>query len=102
MNPRALAAIASAEAVFGWQVASHVLVTPSSVLAFAAMSLAAVVITLLAQAAWIAGALGSGLLPGRVAALRRKSWGAVFQRQLDPDAAGHPRPRAPSAAPAAA
>jgi Family of unknown function (DUF6412) len=34
--------------------------------------------------------------------LRAKSLGAVFQRQLNPDAAGHVRPRAPGAVPAAA
>jgi hypothetical protein len=38
----------------------------------------------------------------RVSALRGKSWRAAFLRQRDPDAAGRARPRAPSAAPAAA
>ena len=38
----------------------------------------------------------------RVSALRDKSWRAAFLRQRDPDAAGRARPRAPSAAPAAA
>lgn len=38
----------------------------------------------------------------RASALREKSWRAAFQRQRDPGAAGRPRPRAPSAAPAAA
>jgi len=38
----------------------------------------------------------------RASALREKSWRAAFLRQRDPDAAGRPRPRAPSAAPAAA
>ena len=38
----------------------------------------------------------------RASALREKSWGAAFLRQRDPDAAGRARPRAPSAAPAAA
>ncbi len=37
-------------------------------------------------------------LVGRAAALREKSWRAAFLRQRDPDAAGRPRPRAPSAA----
>jgi hypothetical protein len=41
-------------------------------------------------------------LIGRAAALREKSWRAAYTRQRDPDAAGRPRPRAPSAAPAAA
>lgn len=38
----------------------------------------------------------------RASALREKSWRAAFLRQRDPDAAGRSRPRAPSAAPAAA
>ena len=38
----------------------------------------------------------------QVSALRERSWRAAFQRQRDPDAAGRARPRAPSAAPAAA
>ena len=38
----------------------------------------------------------------RASALREKSWRAGFLRQRDPDAAGRARPRAPSAAPAAA
>ena len=38
----------------------------------------------------------------RSRALREKSWRAAFLRQRDPDAAGRTRPRAPSAAPAAA
>jgi len=41
-------------------------------------------------------------LISRAAALREKSWRAGFLRQRDPDAAGRPRPRAPSAVPAAA
>lgn len=38
----------------------------------------------------------------QMSALRERSWRAAFQRQRDPDAAGRARPRAPSAAPAAA
>jgi hypothetical protein len=38
----------------------------------------------------------------RASALREKSWHAAFLRQRDPDAPGRARPRAPSAAPAAA
>ena len=38
----------------------------------------------------------------RASALREKSWRAAFLRQRDPDAAGRSRPRAPSAALAAA
>ena len=75
---------------------------PSAALAIAAVALACAIITLLAQAAWLAGALQHGPLLQRAVALRRRSWSAAFQRQLNPDAAGHARPRAPSAAPAAA
>ena len=38
----------------------------------------------------------------RARALREKPWRAAFGRQRDPDAPGRARPRAPSAAPAAA
>jgi hypothetical protein len=71
-------------------------------MAIAAISLAGAVIALLAQSGWLAIGLTSGPLRQRAAALRRKSDAAVFQRQLNPDAAGRARPRAPSAAPAAA
>jgi len=86
---------------------SHLLLAP--------VSLSAVAVTLLAGAV-LAGALaaclasGAGIgrmstavpLIGQAAALREKSWRAAFLPQRDPDAAGRPRPRAPSAAPAAA
>ena len=86
---------------------SHLLLAPAS--------LSAVAVTLLAGAV-LAGALaaclasGAGIgrmstavpLIGQAAALREKSWRAAFLPQRDPDAAGRPRPRAPSAAPAAA
>jgi hypothetical protein len=75
---------------------------PAAVLSLAAAALAGAIVALLAQTARLAGALQGGLLLQRTAALRRKSWSAVFQRQRNPDAAGHVRPRAPSAAPAAA
>jgi uncharacterized protein DUF6412 len=38
----------------------------------------------------------------RASGMREKSWRAAFLRQRDPDAAGRSRPRAPTAAPAAA
>jgi hypothetical protein len=73
-------------------------------------AVAALAITVLAGA--VAVCLASGVLLGRASAavplisrasaLREKSRGAAFLRQRDPDAAGRPRPRAPSAAPAAA
>ena len=52
----------------------------------------------------LAGVGGTEALPQlrRARALQEKSWRAAFLRQRDPDAAGRARPRAPSAAPAAA
>ena len=52
----------------------------------------------------VVGVAGAEALPllRRARALREKSWRAAFLRQRDPDAAGRARPRAPSAAPAAA
>jgi uncharacterized membrane protein len=90
-----------------WHGAEHLLLAPSS--------LSAVAVTVLAGAV-LAGALVACLASGaklgrlsaavpltrRAAALREKSWCAAFLPQRDPDAAGRPRPRAPSAGPAAA
>ncbi len=88
-----------------WHGMEHVLLAPSH--------LSAVAVTLLAGAV-LAGALAACLasallgrlsavpLARRAAALREKSWCAAFLPQRDPDAAGRPRPRAPSARPAAA
>lgn len=104
--PAALAAMLAPLASL-WQGASHVVLAPSS--------LAAVAVTVLAGAV-LAGALAACLASGaslgrsstavplvrRAAALRAKSWRAAFLPQRDPDAAGRPRPRAPSVAPAAA
>jgi hypothetical protein len=64
--------------------------------------LAGVLTACLAGGAGLARLAGPVPLVSRAAALREKSWGAAFARQRDPDAAGRPRPRAPSAAPAAA
>ena len=49
-------------------------------------------------------AVAGGAIPvrRRVAALRRRSWRVAFLPQRDPDARGRSRPRAPSAARAAA
>jgi hypothetical protein len=93
--------IAVAHVAVGWQLAQHA-ATPSDVLALATVALAAVVIAVLSHAPWPGGALTAGPLLQRASALRRKSWGAVFQRQRNPDTPGRARPRAPSAAPAAA
>jgi hypothetical protein len=98
-----LSIVATAALTAWWQPsAAHADARPSAVLAIAAVALAGAIIALLAQAAWLASAQQDGPLLQRAAALRRKSWNAVFQRQLNPDAAGHVRARAPSAAPAAA
>ncbi len=98
---RVALAIAVAQVAVGWQLAQHA-VTPSGVLAVATVALAAAVIAVLGHAPWPDAALTAGPLLQRAVALRRKSWGAAFQRQRNPDAPGRARPRAPSAAPAAA
>jgi hypothetical protein len=90
--------MAVAQVALGWQLTQHS-ATPSGLLAVATVALAAAVIAVLAHAPWPATLTGG---PPLTVALRRKSWGAVFQRQRNPDAPGRPRPRAPSAAPAAA
>jgi hypothetical protein len=85
----------------------HMLAAPSGVTALAATVLAAAVLAgtlavCLATAARTGRLSGAVPLIGRAAALRQKSWGAAYTQQRDPDAAGRPRPRAPSAALAAA
>jgi hypothetical protein len=84
--------------------AGHAATTPSAsgLMALAAVALTGMLAAFLAHSARIAAAVTARPLTGRAAALREKSWAAAFQRQLNPDAAGRPRPRAPSAAPAAA
>jgi hypothetical protein len=81
--------------------------TPSGLTALAAAILAgavfAAVLTLLTSVAGQRdGSRAAAPMVRRVSALRDKSWRAAFLRQRDPDAAGRARPRAPSAAPAAA
>ena len=93
--------IAVAQIAAGWQLAQHA-ATPSGAVALATVALAAALIAVLSHAPWPGAALSPGPLLQRAAALRRKSWGAVFQRQRNPAAPGRARPRAPSAAPAAA
>jgi hypothetical protein len=76
---------------------------PSTGLAMlAAITLTAMLVALLAVGARMAAAVTAIPLGSRVAALREKSWRAAFLPQRDPDAPGRARPRAPSAAPAAA
>jgi hypothetical protein len=62
----------------------------------------AAVLALLTSVASVSRATGALPMIRRVSALREKSWRAAFLRQRDPDAAGRARPRAPSAAQAAA
>ena len=81
-------------------------VSPSGLTALAATVLAgamfAAVLTLLTSVAAVSRTAAALPLIRRARALREKSWRAAFLRQRDPDAAGRTRPRAPSAAPAAA
>ena len=90
-------------AVAGWlQPSAHGLPVASELMALAAVAVAGAVISMLARAARLTSAEQAGALVKRAIAEQRKSAGAVFQRQRNPDAAGRARPRAPSAAPAAA
>ena len=81
-------------------------VSPSGITVLAATVLAgamfAAVLALLVSVAGVSRATAAIPMIRRASALREKSWRAAFLRQRDPDAAGRPRPRAPSAAPAAA
>ena len=80
--------------------------SPSGLTALAATVLAgamfAAVLALLTSVAGVSRTAAALPLVRRARALREKSWRAAFLRQRDPDAAGRSRPRAPSAAPAAA
>jgi Family of unknown function (DUF6412) len=75
---------------------------PSGLVAMAAITLTCVLVALLAQGARLAAAVTAVPLKSGAAALREKSWRAGFVPQRDPDAPGRPRPRAPTARPAAA
>jgi hypothetical protein len=85
-----------------WHLVSQPLSTPSGLLALAAIALTGMLVALIARNAGITAALTTLPLASRATALREKAWLARFQRQLDPDAAGRARPRAPSAVLAAA
>lgn len=91
-----------------WQVAGHLLTilmwvdTPQRAAMLAVAVLAVAVVGCLAVGASLARATTAVPALRRVAALRDKSWRVAFLRQRDPDARGRTRPRAPSAAPAAA
>jgi Family of unknown function (DUF6412) len=89
-----------------FRLAGQVLFAPAGhggpALALAITVLAGAVAVCLVSSA-LAGRASAALpLVRRASALREKSWRAAFMRQRDPDAAGRPRPRAPSADPAAA
>ena len=96
---------ALALAAFLWQ-AAHLLTGPGALTIVSTAVLAAVLIGLVAavaaDGARIARVATAVPLTRRASGLREKSWSAAFLRQCDPDAAGRARPRAPSAAPAAA
>jgi Family of unknown function (DUF6412) len=81
-------------------------VSPSGLTALAAAVLAgamfAAVLAVLTSVASLSRTTAALPMIRRASALREKSWRAAFLRQRDPDAAGRSRPRAPSAAPAAA
>ena len=83
-------------------VGGHAVAGPQGMTTAAAALLAAVLLAAAALASRAAGLTLAAPLISRSAALREKAWCAAFLRQRDPDAAGRPRPRAPSAAPAAA
>jgi hypothetical protein len=95
-------AIAAAQLAAWWQLAGHPPATPAAALAIAAVALVGTLLAVVAQAQLTGSIILAGPLLRRAVALRRKSWGAVFQRHRDPDAAGRARPRAPSVTPAAA
>ncbi len=92
-----------------WQVAGHLLAvllwadTPQRMAVVAVVAVAAVAVAgCLAAGASLARTTASLPVSRRVTALREKSWRVAFLRQRDPDARGRTRPRAPSAAQAAA
>jgi hypothetical protein len=93
-----------------WQLAVHSTTmpfgqspaSPSGMLAIAALVLTGLALAFLAHAARIAAAVTTQPLTGRASALRAKSRSARPQREFDPDAPGHTRPRAPGAVLAAA
>jgi len=86
----------------GWQLLSQPHSGPAAMLAVATVVLAGLALAVLAHGTRLGSAVTAGPLTSRASALRAKSAGAIFQRQRDPDAAGHARPRAPGAVPAAA
>jgi hypothetical protein len=94
---------AVAQLISYWLPAGHAATSPSAsgLMALAAVALTGMLVAFLAHGARIAAAVTARPLV-LAATLREKSWSAAFQRLLNPHAAGRPRPRAPSAVPAAA
>jgi hypothetical protein len=74
----------------------------AAVLALSAGAVLVAVLALLTSVAGVSRTAAALPVIRRARALREKSWRTAFLRQRDPDAAGRTRPRAPSAAPAAA
>lgn len=91
-----------------WQLAGHLPAVllwaddPQRLAVLAVAVLAVAVAGCLAAGASLAGASAGLPVLRRVTTLRDKSWRVAFLRQRDPDARGRSRPRAPSAAQAAA
>lgn len=89
-----------------WWMTGHLLASPAGLPTVTVTVLAAAVLvgalSCLAHGGRLARIAAAVPQLSRAAALREKSWRAAFLRQRDPGAAGRPRPRAPSAAPAAA
>jgi Family of unknown function (DUF6412) len=85
---------------------AYITLGPSGLTALAATVLAgaalAAVLLLIATVARVSRTAAVLPVQRRTSALRDKSWRVGFLRQRDPDSAGRPRPRAPSAVPAAA
>jgi uncharacterized protein DUF6412 len=77
-------------------------VSPAALIALVMAGAFVAMVVLAAQAVGTSRTAAALPMLRRVAALREKSWRVAFLRQRDPDSAGHARPRAPSAASAAA
>jgi hypothetical protein len=83
-------------------VGGHAVAGPQGMAAVAATLVAGLLVVAAALATRAAALTLAAPVVSRSLALREKAWCAAFLRQRDPDAAGRPRPRAPSAASAAA
>ncbi|MGH3278003.1 MAG: DUF6412 domain-containing protein [Trebonia sp.] len=77
-------------------------VTPQRLATLAVAVLAAIAAGCIAAAVLVNGAPAAVPVVRRITALRDKSWRVAFLRLRDPGARGRSRPRAPSAASAAA